>query len=314
MLITKEVEVRLNGHNVNYYRQLGYDIPMREACKAMKYQGVEYVADCEKTILVKIQDLPLNSRTFVESTCDYCGEPKPPTKYSDYNRQTKNGTLKCCCAKCASLKHKEIMLEKYGYEGTMQVPEIREKAYKTCSQKYGYESPFQSLKVREKIAQILYTNTSQKSSKQQRYINNLYYGVLNYPIKCYFADIYLSDDNLIIEFDGSGHALSVVMKSETEEEFKRKEIIRYKLVKKEGYKQMRIISLKDRLPSDQILLQMLDDARNYFAQFPNHHWIEFDIDDSIIRNAEYKSGIQYDYGKLRKIKDSDLSKFVAQLV
>ena len=306
MLLTKEVKVRLNGNNVNYYKQLGYDIPMKEASKSMKYQGIDYVTDFKKSILVKIEDLSLNSRILIESTCDYCGELKPLTAYIDYNKQTKNGTLKCCCEKCSPLKHRETMLEKYGYEGTMQVPEIREKISQTNLKKYGCKSPAQSTEVRKKITQTFYANSSQKSSKQQRYINNLYSGILNFPIKFYNADIYLPYDNLIIEFDGSGHALNVIMGHETMKEYQQKEIVRYSVIKNEGYKQIKIVSNNDKLPSDQILLQMLSEAKQYFSEYPNHNWIEYNIGLSIVRNAEHKEGVLYDYGKLRTIKDSEL--------
>ena len=306
-VITKEVEVRLNGNNVNRYKKLGYDIPMRKASMSTKHE-ICYVADFKKTILVKIEDLPLNSRAIIESTCDYCGKLKPSTRYSDYNKQTKNGMLKCCCSECASLKHKEIMFEKYGCEGAMQIPEIREKVLQTNLRKYGCKTPSQSLEVRKKIMQAFYKNSSQKSSRQQRYINNLYHGTLNFPIKFYCADI--SCDNLIVEFDGSGHALSVAMGHETIDEYRRKEIVRHNVIKNEGYKQMRIISTKDKLPSDKTLLQMLYDAKQYFLNYPTHSWIEFNIDTFTVRNAEHKNGILYDYGELRKIKDLDLSKHV----
>ena len=52
---------------------------------------------------------------------------------------------------------------------------------------------------------------------------------------------------------------------------------------------------------------MLNYARNYFSQYPEHSWIEFNIDTSSIRNAEYKDGIPYSFGELRKIKDSDIN-------
>jgi hypothetical protein len=310
-IITKEVEIRLNGNNVNYYKKLGYDIPVKKAGKSTKYLGLDYVADFHKSILVKIEDLPLNSKAIVETTCDYCGELKPLMKYADYNKQTKNGTLKCCCEKCAPLKHKEIMLERYGHEGTMQVPQIREKVFMTNLQKYGYEHPSQSLEIREKIAKTFYANSSQKASKQQRYINNLYQGTLNFPVKFYCADIYLPCDNLVVEFNGSGHMLNVIMGHETMEEYLRKETIRSIVIKNEGYKQMQIISSNDKLPSDRILLQMLSETKQYFSRYPNHSWIEYDIDNSIVRNAEFKNGTPYNYGALRKIKDSDLHEFVA---
>ena len=73
---------------------------------------------------------------------------------------------------------------------------------------------------------------------------------------------------------------------------------------------MRIISQKDWCPSDEILLQMLDFARNYFST-TNHTWIEFDIDAGTYCNAEHKDGEPYDFGELRKIKASDIEKQTA---
>ena len=137
---------------------------------------------------------------------------------------------------------------------------------------------------------------------------NLYNGVLNYPFKCFALDIYLPEEKIDIEFDGSGHKMSIALGSISEEDFEKKELYRNVAIKKEGYKQMRIISLHDRLPSDQVLLEMLDYARNYFSQYPEHSWIEFNIDTSSIRNAENPKGTPYDFGELHTIKDNDLCK------
>ena len=115
---------------------------------------------------------------------------------------------------------------------------------------------------------------------------------------------------MVCEYDGGGHFLNVITGKITEGEHLKKEIVRFSVIKKEGYKQMRIISLKDELPSDQILFQMLSEARNYFLKYPNHSWIEFDIDLSIVRNAEYKDGFRYDYGELRTIKTNSLNRVI----
>ena len=106
--------------------------------------------------------------------------------------------------------------------------------------------------------------------------------------------------------------LNVTTGRETQEEFDKKEIIRNNIIKKEGYKQMRITSLNDKLPSDQVLLQMLSDARKYFSDYPNHSWIEFNISESTIRNAEHKDGILCGFGSLRTIKDSYLNTVTLQ--
>lgn len=201
----------------------------------------------------------------------------------------------------------ETFCEKTGYDFPSQSPKVREKITQSYIDKYGYMNPAQSPEVREKITKTLYANSSQKTSRQQRYINNLYQGILNFPVKYYSVDIYLSDDNIIIEYDGGFHTGNIITGRETVEEYKHKEIIRNNIIKREGYKQIRIVSKKDLLPTDQALLQMLSDAKQYFSLYPEHSWVEFNIDTSLLRNAEHKDGIFYDFGTLRRIKDEDLA-------
>lgn len=423
MLLTKEVEIRPTGKMIQYYKGKGYD------------------AKHNQPLVVKIEDLSMSSTVLVETTCDYCGKLKKPIKYVDYNKETKNGTIKCCCMDCVALKRGDVIFEKYGYRSALQVPEIkyktaqtnlerygatypcgnieiREKQKKTNLERYGTEVPLRSKEIQEKIKQtnlkrygvenvlsnpeirekIKQTNLERygvenvllnketkakrdqalmknlgtlyplqvseylnklkqtnlekygvectmqldevrqkakltslkrygceypmqspevlekwfakngsnfvKSSKQQHYLCNLYNGILNYPFKCFALDIYLPEDKLDIEFDGSGHWMSIFLGSVTDEEFEKKELYRNVAIKREGYKQMRIISSKDLLPSDDILLQMLSMAREYFNT-TSHNWINFDIDNSIVINAENKdtNGVFFDFGELRKIKE-----------
>lgn len=472
-IVSKTVKVIPRGTAIRHYREKGYDAK----------HGVE--------LEVKVEDLSRCSTALVDTICDYCGEPKEPQKYVDYNAQTKNGTEKCCCVNCIPLKRAEVMVEKYGYEYAFQVPELKakiqktnlerygsvspsgnkdirekqkrtlmenygvenpsqskeiqdkmkrtfierfgvenpllnkevkakvqqtifdrygvenisqnkdiqekrtqtfierfgvtsplqnkeclekmkqtnierygvefvsqleetkEKVRQTCIEKYGVPNPFQNEEVQEKtkrtnierygVESILslpsfhehsrevdmerygvhhhlqnpeilakqketfYKNNTCPTSKQQMYLHQLYGGELNYPLKMYNLDIYLSDERMGVEFDGSGHLMGVKRGNMTQEEFDRKEIIRNNTIKRENIKQMRIISSNDKLPSDSILLQMLQDARNYFSDYPNHSWIEFNIDTSAVRNAEYKDGIPYNFGTLRRIKDEDLT-------
>lgn len=195
----------------------------------------------------------------------------------------------------------ETCVEKYGVKNPFGSAEIKEKIKNSFIEKYGVENPNQIPEIREKISKTLYKNSSQKSSTQQQYLCNLYSGILNYPISCYNADIYLSNDNFVIEYDGGGHDLNVRLGHLTQNEFNQKEIIRNNIIKRNGYKQMKIISSTDKLPSDDVLLKMLSDVRQYFIDYPNHSWIEFNVDNSTVCNAENKNGISYDFGDLRKI-------------
>lgn len=164
---------------------------------------------------------------------------------------------------------------------------------------YGVEYGAQSPIIREKIHQSYYDNQSLPASYQQKYICHLYNMKLNYPIKYYNVDMCDIDNKLICEYDGGGHKLSVKLGSMSEEEFNQKEIVRNNIIKREGYKIFRIISSKDKLPNDDILLEILREAKKYFKEYPNHSWMEFNIDNNCIRNAEHKNGIPFNFGKIK---------------
>lgn len=205
----------------------------------------------------------------------------------------------------------------YGVENPQLSDEIRSQTEKTCKERYGYFTPLQSPEIKEKISKTSYKNGTIPTSRQQLYVFNLYKSLdcsteLNYSINHYNADICFPKEKITIEVDFGGHNLSVKTGQITQEEFDKKEIIRNSIIKREGYKSIHIISTSDKLPSDSILLQMLQDARNYFSEYPNHSWIEFNLDTSTVRNAEHKDSILYDFGTLRRIKDEDIANIETQ--
>lgn len=200
-------------------------------------------------------------------------------------------------------KRKATNLNKYGVEYVLQSKTVQEKSRQTMLNKYGVENCMQNKSIREKAQQTLYCNQSQQVSAQQLYLHELYQGELNYPCSYYSLDIYLPRYNLDIEYNGGGHTLQVKLGDITEEEFNQKEIIRSVQLKRQGVNQFTIISRKDWLPSDSILLRMLQDTISYLSS-TNHHWVEFDIDNGTKRNA---TGMySYNFGELRKIKKSDI--------
>ena len=204
-------------------------------------------------------------------------------------------------------KIKKTNLERYGVESILSLPNFHENARKIDMERYGVYHHLQNPNILAKQKETFFKNGTCPTSKQQLYLHSLYGGELNYPISYYSADICFPDEKLNIEIDLGGHNLSVKLGSLTQAEFDQKEIIRNNVIKREGYKQMRIISSKDLLPSDEILLQLLSHAKQYFSKYPNHSWINFDIDNSRIINVESKdsNGVFFDYGKLRRITDND---------
>lgn len=252
------------------------------------------------------------------SRLDYIKEKRKNTFISRYGVET-------------PLQNKEIMkrvketnLSKYGFVNPSQVPEFREKVAATAFKHYGVYNPSQSEEIKQKVRdtniqkygvpcsmqstevkskanKTLCLNGSVRTSSQQLYLHSIYGGEINYPVSYCAIDICLPDEKLCIEYDGGGHDLRVKLGDLTQKEFNQKEIIRNNIIKRNGYKQMKIISSTDKLPSDNVLLKILSDARQYFIDYPNHSWIEFNIDNSTVRNAENKNGISYDFGDLRKI-------------
>ena len=373
-ILTKEVEVKVNGFTAGYYETLGYKIPMKKASKSTyKRHKKEFVYDTSKTITVKVKDLPKNSDTYVDVLCDMCKEKSMSVRYADYNKamestgsyvckdcsyikkeqtniarygdfyvkteEFKKKRLETCLSKFgveSPLQNKEIMnkvrstnLERYGCASPSQVPEFKEKAKFTILEHFGVNCASKSEKVKEKIRmtnlqrygvpytqqspevrakanETLCKNGNQKTSKQQLYLYSLYGGELNYPISYYAVDICFPEEKIYLEYSGGGHDLRVTLGRLTQEEFDKREIIRNNILKKEGYKKIEIVSKKDHLPSDQVLFQMLLDAKHYF-QTTSHSWVTYDIDQSLLFNAEHKDGIPYSFGSLRTIKDSDLT-------
>lgn len=103
ILLTKEVEMTIVARNVEYYKNLGYKIPMRKSNDIIyKQTGKEYVYDLLKKIAVKVKDLPNRSGAKVEAECDNC-KTKNIMAYSRYKILTeKDG--KYFCKKCNYIK------------------------------------------------------------------------------------------------------------------------------------------------------------------------------------------------------------------
>lgn len=301
-LITKEVEVKVNAYTIKYYESLGYKIPLRKASKSVfQHTGKEFCYDLNNTFIVKVDDLQKRSNVKVDVVCDCCKGIVYGLNYEHYCESI-DMFGEYVCKKCKTKHYKESCLRTYGVDNPAKLKNVQEQMSQTSLHRYGVCHPMQSLKVKTKANETLCRNGTQKTSKQQLYLHCLYGGKLNYPISYYATDICFPEEKLIVEYDGGFHDGNVKTGRLTEEEHIQKEIIRNNIIKREGYKQIRIISDKDLLPSDQVLLQMLSESRQYFSDYQNHSWIEYNISTSTLRNAENRQGIPYDFGTLRKIK------------
>lgn len=205
-------------------------------------------------------------------------------------------------------KIKQTSLEKYGVEHPFQSKEVKDKikesfknnygthnmqskeGYKQYKQaiikKYGVDNISKVDSVKEKIRKSLHDNGTAPKSKNQVYICNLVNGDLNHNVGYFLLDIAL-DNNIYIEYDGSGHDLRVKRGSITEKQFKKEEVSRKLYLQNLGWKLIRIISKRDKMLEDSLLLSLINEAKNYLLT-TDHTWVEIDIDNRSFKCKEYE--------------------------
>ena len=94
-LIFKHILITLHSSNTKHYENLKYNIPK------VKNKNGKIVIPKETKILVKIEDIPKNSKIKIDIKCDCCDRRLKPTIFKDYNKIIdKYG--KYYCQKCAT--------------------------------------------------------------------------------------------------------------------------------------------------------------------------------------------------------------------
>ena len=93
-LITKKLKIKICPQNVNYYNDLGYDIPKHWSKSHYKYSYT-----FGSFIEVNLSDLPPHSREKIEYMCDNCEKIFTST-YENYSKMKKIDN-KCYCQKCS---------------------------------------------------------------------------------------------------------------------------------------------------------------------------------------------------------------------
>lgn len=181
-------------------------------------------------------------------------------------------------------------LNKYGKKYPLQSYDVRQKVKQTNIAKYGCENPMQYQPILEKAMQTMYKNGCAPSSEQQRHIQQLIGGELNYPVNRCFLDIAFPEELIDIEYDGGGHNLGVKKGEMTQEEFNNHEIKRDKFLKSLGWKIIRIICNNDKLLKDNNLINLIENAKQYLLT-SNHTWINIDINNMIVYHSKYKTNI-----------------------
>lgn len=326
MLLTKEVEIGLRGNkSIPYYKEMGYVIPTIIGKRGKS------VVDYSKTLKIKVEDLPKYSEVKVLVRCEYNQEGCKQEYYKSYSDYYKNNIEsvihKDCCSnkKCQRKKTTECNLINYGVEHHMQQPEITTKIEQTNIERYGSKYIFGSEyfidktkevvmrkygvgnisqldEVKIKKAETFYRNGSVKTSRQQKYLHELFGGELNYACDTPSLDIAFPERKIYIEFNGSGHDLCVKNGQMSQDDFDSRERRRYYYLKQLGWKGIFIYSQQDYLPSDEILQTEFHKALEWFKSNENghcHYTIEI--------GSKIKDSI---FGELRRITEDDLREVI----
>lgn len=194
-------------------------------------------------------------------------------------------------------KRTKTYIENYGKEHATQSEEVKSKIRKTNIKRYGFPVTLQNPEIYQKGIDTKYKNSSQVSSRQQRYLHSILGGELNYPYYTASLDIAFPEEKIYLEYDGGGHELSVKLGTETQEEYDNRSRSRWYSLYRNGWKEIRIISLRDKLPSDKKLLLMIEEAREILES--GRSWVTFNIDESFIETSKIKEN--YNFGELRNI-------------
>lgn len=195
-------------------------------------------------------------------------------------------------------KKKQTLQLNYGVDAPAQSEIVRSRMRQTSKDKYGFEYPMQAIEVKEKLRKTLSDENLVKTSLQQKILHYLYGGELNHPYYNANLDIAFPEEKIYMEYNGGGHWLRVKFGHFTEEEFKQFERNRWYSLYRSGWKDIRITSKKDKLPSNSVLIDMFNKGKEIL--YSGRSWVEFDIDNSLIKTSQYEK--DYEYGNLLVIR------------
>ena len=205
-------------------------------------------------------------------------------------------------------KSKQTMLNNYSVEYAMQNKEIQNKMKTTNLERHGAENPMQNEEIKNKVLDSFQFNGTGPCSRAQRYINYILNGNLNKRICGSLVDIYIEKENIIIEHDGGGHFLGDIMngnKTPTKESLLYEKEREDKIINN-GYRMIRFIATKDRIPSDEVILNLVNEFKN-----SDFKVVRIDFEKGTIEK-DYEEKSYRNFGKLRKITKEDLEQFEKQ--
>lgn len=149
MIITEEIKVKINKRNIDYYKDKGYLVKIKDE------------------INILVEDLQKGSHINIKCKCEKCEDEKIMW-YKQYNQCTSNGIEKYYCNKCKYIKIKYTNLLKYGVDNVMNITENIDKMKSTNLLRYGHECSLHNDIVKQKKNDSFIINDSINKGKKTR--------------------------------------------------------------------------------------------------------------------------------------------------
>ena len=120
MILTREIEIKINESNYQYYNDLGYDVIIGE------------------NILIPIELMSKGSHYKIKCQCDGCGIVKEVI-FKNYIKYD-NIWGEYYCRKCSEFKRKKTLMDNFGVNYPIQSKKIFNKMKNTILERHGVEN------------------------------------------------------------------------------------------------------------------------------------------------------------------------------
>ena len=120
MILTREIEIKINESNYQYYDDLGYDVAIGEIIK------------------IPIELMSKGSHYKIKCKCDGCGVEKEVIFKNYVKYDNKFGEY--YCRKCSESKRKETLRKNFGVDYPIQNKKVLSKMKNTLIEKYGVDN------------------------------------------------------------------------------------------------------------------------------------------------------------------------------
>lgn len=118
MILTKEIELRIAGNVLNYYKNNNINIIPNKINK------------------IPIELLNPESHILIDAKCDICGK-EVKIQYRRYNQSISRGGYYTCSSKCSTDKRSQTFMDKWGVKAFVETNEFKEKSKNTSIKKWG---------------------------------------------------------------------------------------------------------------------------------------------------------------------------------